>query len=683
MSRFLSRKVPAIFIAAPIIGVGAATLLFAASLAPTAPLGKYTEVEHRHWSFQPRINPEIPRYSAAADNAFAKFPIDAFVLARMKKEGFAPAPPADRPTLIRRVTFDLTGLPPTPKEIDAFVNDRSPKAWEKVVDRLLASEHYGERWGQHWLDVVRYSDTDGYEYDTHRPDAWRYRDYVIRAFNNDKPYDVFIQQQIAGDEIAPKEDEMLIAAGFNRLGPVRKNAGNQQVASSRNEQLTEMTNIVGAGILGVTLGCSRCHDHKFDPFRQSDYYRMQGFFAAAQPYDLIKASDEEQKAWKEKAEPIQKQMMALRKEIAAHRDGSGVTELQKQLDDLEDKMPTPLPSLFTVRDDASSRTEIHILARGDYKNKCDRVGMRVPGIFLAADAPELPADTPAPRVVLAKWLTSADNPLTARVMVNRIWGYHFGRGIVATPNDFGRMGERPTNPELLDYLANEFVAGGWSVKHMQKLILMSNTYRQSSHVAKAISDKDPDGRWLERFPRQRLEAEEIRDAMLAISGDLNQKAGGAPVMLPIDKSLVNALYKPSQWQPAKDPSEYDRRSIYLIAKRNLELPFMQVFDAPDMQVSCPRREVSTHAPQALEMLNGDMTNQQAAVFADRLRKQAGASHRREVMLGYKLTAGRSPKPAELRAALEFLNAKTPAAQAQAREQFALAMFNLNAFLYVN
>ena len=665
------------------VSVAAAALLAAASLPPTAPLGKYTDAEHRHWSFQPRMHPEVPVFTSAPDKAFAKSPVDALVLARMKKEGLSPAPRADRATLIRRITFDLTGLPPTPKEVDAFVRDRSPKAWEKVVDRLLASEHYGERWGQHWLDVVRYSDTDGYEYDTHRPDAWRYRDYVIRAFNNDKPYDIFIQQQIAGDEIAPAEDEMLIAAGFNRLGPVRKNAGNQQVASSRNEQLTEMTNIVGAGILGVTIGCSRCHDHKFDPFRQSDYYRMQGFFAAAQPYDLIKASAEEQKAWKEKAEPIQKEMMALRKEIAAHKDGSGVTELQKQLDDLEDKMPAPLPSLFTVRDDFANRTEIHILARGDYQNKGDRVALRVPGIFLAANAPELPEDTPKPRVELANWLTSPDNPLTARVMVNRIWEYHFGRGIVATPNDFGRMGERPTNPELLDYLANEFVASGWSVKHMQKLILMSNTYQQSSHADKAIAAKDPDARYLERFPRQRLEAEEIRDAMLSVSGDLNQKAGGSPVMVPIDKSLVDALYKPTQWQPAKDPAEYNRRSVYLIAKRNLELPFMQVFDAPDEQVSCPRREVSTHAPQALEMLNGDLANQQAKVFAERLSKEAGKNHRRQVMLAYRLVAGRAPKPAELQTALQFLNAKTPEAESQAREQFALAMFNLNAFLYLN
>ena len=243
--------------------------------ASVAPLGKYTPIERKHWAFQKRANPAVPAFSDPADAAWGKLPIDAFVLTKLQKEGLTHADKADRPTLIRRLSFDLTGLPPTPAEIAAFVADRSPRAWEKVVDRLLASPQYGEKWGQQWLDVVRYSDTDGFEYDAHRASAWRYRDYVIRAFNNDKPYDRFIQEQLAGDEIGPQEDETLIAAGFNRLGPLRKNAGNQEVASSRNEVLTEMTNIVGAGVLGVTLGCARCHDHKFDPLRQSDYYRIQ------------------------------------------------------------------------------------------------------------------------------------------------------------------------------------------------------------------------------------------------------------------------------------------------------------------------------------------------------------------------------------------------------------------------
>ncbi|MCU1326214.1 MAG: hypothetical protein JWN34_1584, partial [Bryobacterales bacterium] len=577
--------------------------------------------------------------------------------------------------------LDLTGLPPTPAEVAAFVADKSPKAWEKVVERLLASEHYGERWGQHWLDVVRFAETEGYEYDNFRPDAWRYRDYVIRAFNNDKPYDRFIQEQLAGDEIGPSEDETLIAAGFNRLGPVRRNAGNQAVASSRNEQLTEMTNIVGAGVMGVTLGCARCHDHKFDGFRQSDYYRVQAFFSAVQPDDLSKASPDEQAAWKVKAAPVQAEVATLTREINARiKAKQPVIELQEKLEVLQDKMPPALPSLFTIKDDFTQKAQIHLLPRGDFEHPGDAVGMRVPGVFLPDDAPEVDDTVAKPREYLAKWLTDAANPLTARVMVNRIWHYHFGRGIVATPNDFGRMGEKPLNPELLDFLANEFVASGYSVKHMHRLILASNTYRQTSVAPQAVIEKDPDGRFLERFPRLRLEAEQIRDGMLHVSGLMNTKTGGPGVMIPLDKGLVQALYKPSQWVPAKDPAEYNRRTIYLIYKRNLALPFMQTFDAPDMAGSCPRREASTHAPQALEMLNGDIATHAAKAFAERLLREAGTDHRRQVDLAYRLAASRAPKPSELALALKYLAQDD---EAKSREQFALAMFNLNAFLYVN
>src|SRR6476646_154541 len=313
--------------------VAAAALLIAAAPLPgTAPLGKYTAAERKHWAFQPRANPVTPSFADPVERAWAQSPVDAFILARMKKEGLSPAQKADRVTLIRRVSLLLTGLPPTPAEVEMFVNDRSPKAWERGVERLLASDHYGERWGQHWLDVVRYSDSDGYEYDATRPDAWRYRDYVIRAFNNDKPYDRFVEEQLAGDEIASKEDETLIAAGFNRLGPLRKNAGNQMVASSRNEQLTEMTNIVGAALLGVTLGCARCHDHKFDPFRQSDYYRLQAYFAAAQPHDVQRYTPEQQAAWKAKAEPVEREMKQLR-EAMKHATEGEQAEFEKNLED--------------------------------------------------------------------------------------------------------------------------------------------------------------------------------------------------------------------------------------------------------------------------------------------------------------------------------------------------------------
>ncbi len=653
-------------------------LVFSALLAAEtiAPLGTYKPAERRHWAFVKRSQPEVPKFASAADRTWARNPVDAFILARLKKEDLRPSPPADRATLIRRVYFDLTGLPPTPRDVAQFVADKSPDSYTKLVDRLLDSPHYGERWGQHWLDVVRFAETDGFEYDTQRKDAWRYRDYVIRAFQNDKPFDRFVTEQLAGDEVAPQEDETLIASGFNRLGPLRKNAGNQEVASSRNEVLTEMTNVVGSALLGVTLGCARCHDHKFDPIRQSDYYRIQAYFAAAQDKDLPRASAEEQAAWKAKAEPIEAEIKKIRSSMKGSTPDQR-EQLLKKMEEVQEKMPEPLPSVQAVVDNMQQKSSIHLLARGDYQNKGDAVGMRPLGVLLPDAAPELAQDIQKPRAELAKWITDPDNPLTARVMVNRIWQGHFGRGIVASPNDFGRMGEHPTHPELLDFLANEFVASGFSVKHIHRLILSSNAYRQASAVANtAAAEKDPDNKLLWKFNRRRLEAEEIRDAMLAASGKLNEKAGGPSVMIPIDKGLVKALYKPSQWVPAKDQAEYSRRSIYLISKRNLHLPFMEVFDAPDSLASCPRRESSTHAPQALELMNGTLSNQQAEALAKRLETEAGPGPRKQVDLAYRLVRGRAPNPKEMQQSLAFL-------KTQSRREFALAMLNLNAFLYVN
>ena len=446
-----------------------------------------------------------------------------------------------------------------------------------------------------------------------------------------------------------------------------------------------MTNIVGSALLGVTLGCARCHDHKFDPFRQSDYYRVQAYFAATHDADVPKSTAAEQVAWKATAEPLERERKRLR-EAMKHASEREQAELDKQLEDLDDKMPPPLPALFSVADEPEQRTPIHLLARGDYRNKGDAVGMRPPGVLLPDNAPEFPADEKNPREALAAWIVDPENPLTARVMVNRIWEYHFGRGIVATPNDFGRMGERPTHPELLDYLANEFVTSGFSVKHIHRLILLSNAYRQSSAVPEksAAVEKDPDNKFLWRRSRRRLDAEEIRDAMLAVAGNLNLASGGPSVMLPIEKGLVNALYKPAQWQVAVDPAEHDRRSVYLIAKRNLRLPFLEVFDAPDTLVSCPRRESSTHAPQVLELLNGNFANEQAKVLAARLASEAGRSYANQIYLAYRLAAGRTPTPRELRLTLQFLRRESKrAGDEKAREEFALAVFNLNAFLYVN
>ena len=665
----------------PVVAVLTATALLAAPPETTAPAEKYTTAERKHWSFQPRNDVQPPEFTAPADRAWIKTPVDAFILAGLQKAGLKPAPPADRATLLRRVTFDLHGLPPTPQEIDAFVRDKSPNAWEKVIDRLLDSPRYGEQWGRHWLDVVRFAESDGFEYDTHRNDAWRYRDYVLHSFTIDKPYDQFIREQLAGDEINPKNEVLRVASGFNRLGALRKNAGNQEVASSRNEVLTEMTNIVGASMLGVTLGCARCHDHKFDPIRHTDYYRIQGYFAQTFENDVALATPEEQQSWKAITDPLQKEMKDLQKKMAKVDDAEK-PQYQKQIDALEDKMPAPLPALYSVADNPEKVSPIHVLARGDYQNKGVKVGMRPLGVLLPDTVPELPVETAQPRTKLADWIADPANPLTARVMANRAWLYHFGRGIVATPNDFGRMGSRPSNPALLDYLANSFVAGGWHLKPLHKLILLSSTYQQSSTspIEAAASAKDADNKLLWKFSRRRLEAEEMRDSMLAVSGVFNAKAGGPSIIVPVEPEMIKLLYKPSQWAITKDASEHDRRSVYLMQKRNLRVPFMEVFDAPDLQISCPRREQSTHAPQALELLNGDLSNRLATSLAARLSTEAKTNTAR-IDLAWRLAAGRLPNPAERALAAKYLaaNSKDP----NALREFALAVFNLNAFLYVN
>jgi hypothetical protein len=652
----------------------AVTLLTAATLLAATVTETYKPAERRHWAFQPRKQAAPP---AVAAKAWVKTPIDAFILAKLEQNALKPAPAADRATLLRRVTFDLHGLPPTPQEIDAFVNDKSPNAWEKVVDRLLASPRYGENWARHWLDVVRFAESDGFEYDTHRPDAWRYRDYVVRSFNEDKPYNQFVREQLAGDEIAPDNDTMVVASGFNRLGALRKNAGNQDVAFSRNEVLTEMTNAVGSAFLGVTLGCARCHDHKFDPIRHTDYYRIQGYFAQTQFKDAIRASEEEQKSWKEKAGPIQADMRKMRFRLAKAPDNEKV-KLEAELEEIEMKLPPPLPALYGVVNDPKDITPIHVLTRGEPTAKGAAMGMRPLGVLLPDGVEENPLTTEKPRTRLADWITQPDHPLTARVFVNRLWGYHFGRGLVSTPNDFGRMGTRPSHPELLDYLANQFVDGGWRMKPIHRMILLSSAYQQSSKtpLEKQAMEKDAENAWLWKFSPRRLAAEELRDSMLTVAGRLNAKMGGPSVLVPLTPDLVKMLKRPEFWVTTKDKSEYDRRGLYLIHKRNLRLPFMEVFDQPDLQFSCARREQSTHAPQALELLNGELANNLAQSFADRLKENA-STPAAQIDLAWRLATGRLPDVKEKALAAKFLSGRP-----DRLKEFALAVLNLNAFLYV-
>ncbi len=620
----------------------------------------YTLAERKHWSLRPRANPVVP--------PGAPQPIDAFVRDKLKEQGLTPAPPASRQTLIRRVYLDLTGLPPTPEAVRAFVANKSPQAYEQLVDRLLASPAYAERQARQWLDVVRFAESDGFEYDTHRSEAWQYRDYVIRSFAEDKPYDRFVTEQLAGDEIDPENREMLVAASFNRLGPYRRNAGNQDKAYIRNEILTEMTNVVGSAFLGVTLGCARCHDHKFDPIRHTDYYRMQSFFATTEHYDIPMSTEAEKADWKARTAAANKELAALKKRLkeAAPADKAAIEQI---IGVKEKQVPEPLPELKSVRDEPKLYQPVHVLLRGSSDAPAAKMGMRPLGVLLPDDAPEWGEAIEKPRLKLAQWIVDPANPLTARVLVNRLWMGHFGAGIVATPNDFGRMGARPTHPELLDWLANEFVAGGFRMKPLHRMMVLSSTYRQAYAPP---NEKDPRNRFLSSYNRRRLQAEEMRDAMLAAAGVLNDKRGGPGVFTPIEPELVNLLYKPDQWAVTPDAAEHNRRSIYLFQKRNMRMPFMEVFDSPDTLLSCARRESSTHAPQALELLNGAVTRQASVELAARLEKEEPA---KRIELAFELVFGRPPVAKEREASRRFL-ATSPL------REFTLALFAANDFLYV-
>jgi hypothetical protein len=664
------------------IGIGCsilATFICAKTIADDD-TGKYLPEEREHWSFQPRVEAALPTFDDEAYRVWVRTPIDAFVLRKQIENELRPAAETDRATLVRRLTFQMTGLPPSREEVSSFVSDTSPDAYERLVDRLLASPHYGEHWGQHWLDVVRYAETEGFEYDRYRPGAWRFRDYVIQSWNEDTPYDQFVREQIAGDELRPDDHDALAAAGFHRLGPVRRNAGNPEVAFSRNEVLTERIDAIGVAFMGMTVGCARCHDHMFDPIRQKDYYRLQGFLAAAFEENVSLASEEATKAWEKRKEEVAAEVKRIQGQLAK-ASGDEESRLRAELQAAQAREPKPLPTISTVRNNFDERTPIHLLERGDEFKKGERLTMRVLGVLLPDEAEGLPDDTPKPKSQLADWIADPENPLTARVIVNRLWQHHFGAGLVSTANDFGVNGDAPSHPELLDYLANRLIENGWRLKPIQRMILLSSTYRQSGEervesgeYKVTAQEVDPENRLLWHFARRRLAAHEIRDAMLAVCGGLNRKTGGPSVMTPVDQELINLLYKPSQWVTT-DARDHDRRSIYLIAKRNLRLPFMEVFDQPDFQTSCSRRESSTHAPQALEMLNGKLSNQLAEVFAERLRHEAGSDATAQIELAYRLTTGRSPTVKEHQLAIAFL-AENPL------REFALAMYNLNAFLYV-
>lgn len=648
-------------------------------LSEVSATGIEPTIAREHYAFQP-LGEFVPPSVDSRSDVYQ--PIDAFLLAELESHGRGFAPLASRRTWLRRITLDVTGLPPSPESLAAFENDSRPDAHERVVDLLLSSPQYGARWAQHWLDVVRYAESEGYEYDRHLPDAWHYRDYVIDSLNADKPYDQFVTEQIAGDELDAQNTEYLSAAILHRLGPVRRNAGNADIALSRNEVLTERTDILGTAFLGLTIGCARCHNHKLEPLTQRDYYQLQAYLAASAEHNFSLADAEKQAAWEAETKRLKSEIQSLQTAAKA-ATGTAKDQLSQQIKDLDESLPAPLPTIPTIRNDWSERTSIHVLRRGVWELKGAAVTPSPPGILISTWQGEqgfgqaIEADDSHPRTQLAAWLTR--HPLLARVIANRIWQHHFGIGIVKTANDFGLHGDPPSHPELLEYLAATLIKHQWQWKPIHRQLLLSRAYRQSDTHDAGLQEIDPENRWLGRFSRRRLSAEEIRDCMLAVSGQLNLQAHGTSIMLPADNEMVQLLYKPSQWVIEKDPAAHARRSIYLFAKRNLRLPILENLDAPALLTSCSRRESSTHAPQALELMNGQHANQLALAFAQRLQNMSNESLQSQktswVITAFETATGRKPTEQEQILSEEFL-------QTHALSEFALALFNLNEFVYV-
>ncbi len=704
-----------------------------------------TAEERNYWAFRPVKQVAPPKVSDAAWNAN---PIDAFALAAMKTKGLKPSPPADARTLVRRAYLDVTGLPPSPDEVDEFVKDTSPDAWAKLVDKLLASPHYGERWARHWLDLARYADSDGFEFDRDRPEAWRYRDYVVKAFNDDKPYDRFIKEQIAGDEYAatdtPEEiaRESMIATGFLRLGPSGGGGGER----GKQDSLDDVITTTSMTFLGMTVGCARCHNHKFDPIPQKDYYRIQAVFYSVRPntYPLVPQSEvakykaelnritELEKPFrKAKADleaPYQKRLVeeaisklpeylqvawrtppdrrtegqklnvqqiekTLTNDTLAHKIDEAMIvslmtdderkkhqQLNEQIAALEKQKPAMYPTAMAETDSGPTPQPSYFLQRGIIDAKGSLMN---PGVLSVASPTEYVFPTPPPgaqttwrRRGFAEWIASPSNPLTARVMVNRIWQHHFGEGIVRTPSNFGKMGEAPSHPELLDWLAAQFVRSGWSVKAMHRLMMNSQLYRMSSNDNMADVRIDPENRYFWRMPRERLEAEIIRDSILAAAGTLNRTIGGPCVFPYISPEIFQASsHRTWPGKPDDDPSVW-RRSLYVYSKRSIRYPLFEAYDQPNLINTCDRRNRSTIAPQALLLMNNNFVITQARFFADRLRKEAGGNAGAQVDRAFLIALGRLPSQTEKTSSLAFLNGAP-----DRLAEFCQAMFNLNEFAY--
>jgi len=693
---------------------------------------EFTPEQKAYWAYQPVKRPEVPAKTSA-------HPIDALLDAKMAAKKLTPVSAASKAVLVRRAYYDLTGLPPTPEQIDAFVNDADPKAWEKLIDTLLASPQYGEKWGRYWLDVVRFAESNGYERDGPKLNAWRFRDYVIRSFNADKPYDRFVKEQIAGDELPKKgedDNDPIIATGYYRLGVWDDEPSDPLQA--KFDGYDDIVGITGQAFLGMTLNCARCHDHKGDPILADDYYKMVAFVRDIRefsndrnvkstsnqtditPYAQRKLYEKELAERMSKVEELTKQMVVIEdaaikkmpaedqrasegldrplvvKKVPTFLDADQKKEyaaLKRQVEELK-KKPSPNQELaLSVNNCDPTPPATHVNIRGNAHTNGTEVKPGFPEV-LGFSEPTIPpmgkgAKSSGRRTVLADWIANPKNPLTARVMMNRVWQWHFGKGLVPTANDFGKLGEQPTHPELLDWLAAEFMEGGWTLKRMHRLIMTSAAYQRSSSPDAGNLKTDPANTLLWRFNMRRLTSEEVRDSILAVSGELNLSKVGGPSMYPKLSAEVLAgishTNKKEHW-PDSSKDEMNRRTVYAFVKRSIQVPILINHDQADTDNSCPVRYTTTVPTQALGMLNGEFTNEQADLLAKRMAKDAGADVALQVARGIRLTTGRVPDPKEVEkdvAFVEKLKAKHKLTDAKALQQYALLLLNSNEFVYVD
>lgn len=686
-----------------------------------------------HWSFRPLQRPEVP---PVTDPGWGTNPIDAFVYSRLQAAGLKPNPPASRATLVRRLYYNLLGLPPTSEQVASFVNDDSPDAYESLVNKLLESPHYGEHWARYWLDLVRYAESNSFERDNPKPFVWRYRDYVIRSFNDDKPYDQFVLEQLAGDELPEVTKDSLIATGFYRLGPWDDEPADPKLALY--DDLDDIITTASQGFLGLTLNCARCHDHKLDPLSQADYYGFLAFFRNVRRYGVRSDESVRERSVRSIATPEEKER--FQQEISKYE--AHLQELRQQLDAVEERMrkhllagekddfqndsvrlriirkyvgehisqaefdtyertrgkweqqrrnpPRSAEQALCVTEDGSDAPRTYLLIRGNPGAEGEVVEPAFPAVL---SPPQPRIDVPASRessgrrLALARWIASPDNPLTARVMANRLWQWHFGRGIVRSPNDFGLKGDAPTHPELLDWLAAEFIHRGWSLKEMHKLILLSNTWRMASSREERALAQDPLNELFWRYDVRRLRAEEIRDSILAVNGSLKLDRMYGPSIYPLipQEVLAGQSMPGHNWHTSR-PEDRTRRSIYIHIKRSLPVPLLAAFDVAEADFTCPARFATTQPTQALGMLNSEFLNEQARLFAEHLGKSAGNDLPSLVRAALERTLQRPPRDEEVARGLSLigsLQAEHGQSRDEAVKNFCLLALNLNEFLYLD